>query len=160
MCRNCVDTDQLGNIDIEAEFGKDLTYNEAIETALHKFPTLWRSDTIRDFENRPKQIIFIKDLAARILDGRILVTYRKSPKIGIYYVIENRFKQKADSARLLIEFYQTDKVDPYKLNDDEAHLAGIESAEKIRKLFEKWYGAPIPTMYRNWFKVREALASV
>jgi len=144
----------MNNIDIESEFGKDLSYNEAIETALHKFPTFWRSETMRDFENRPKQIIFIKNLANRISDGKIRVTYRKSPKLGTYYVIENRFRQNTDSARLLIDFYQAEKVDPYKLTDDEARLAGVETAQEIRSMFEKWYGIPIPALYRNWFKVK------
>ncbi len=155
MDKNCLEKDQLASIDIEGEFGKDLSYNEAVETALHKFPTLWRSDTVKDFENRPKQIIFIKNLSEKIVEGEIQVTYRKSPKIGTYYVIENRFKQKPDSSRLLIEFYQTEKVDPYNLSDDEARLAGVPSAIEIRNMFEKWYGTPIPTLYRNWFHIKD-----
>ncbi|MCL4518834.1 MAG: hypothetical protein M1587_06515, partial [Thaumarchaeota archaeon] len=87
--------------------------------------------------------------------GEVQVTYRKTPKVGTYYVIENRFKQKPDSSRVLIEFYQIDRVDPYKLTDEEARLAGVESAEKIRELFSKWYGTPIPALYRNWFRVKE-----
>ncbi|MGI0084539.1 MAG: hypothetical protein ACREBQ_05605, partial [Nitrososphaerales archaeon] len=90
------------------------------------------------------------------IDGKVLVTYRKSPTIGTYYVIENRFKQKADSSKLLIEFYRTDRIDPSKLTDEEAQLAGIDTADQIRALFEKWYGAPIPQLYQNWFKVKEA----
>ena len=70
-------------------------------------------------------------------------------------MIENRFRQKSDSAKLLIEFYQTDKVDPYKLTDDDAMLAGVPTGEEIRKLFRKWYGEPIPTLYRNWFRVKD-----
>jgi hypothetical protein len=155
MMRNCISRDEIQKIDFEAEFGKDLTYNEAIEVALHKFPTLWSPEYMREYEDRPKQIIFIRDLVTKIVSGKIQVTYRKSPKLGVYYVIENRFKQKAQSARLFIEFYKTDKVDAYKLSDEEAQLAGVNTGDEIRKLFEKWYGTPIPLLYRNWFKIKE-----
>ena len=155
MNENSLDPDNLDEIDIEAEFGTDLTYNEAIELALQKFPTFWKTESMIKTENKPKQIIFVKELVQKISEGKISVTYRKSPKTGMYYVIENRFRQKADSARLLIEFYRTDRVNPYELTDEEAQLAGIERADAIRSLFEKWYGKPIPTMYRNWFKVRD-----
>ncbi len=156
MHRNCVSEDQIAKIDLDAEFGKDLSFNEAVEIALHKFPTLWRPEYLQQYENKPKQIIFIKDLVDKIVDGRVQVTYRKSPKIGTYYVIENRFRQKAESSRLLIEFYRTDRVDAYQLSDEEAQLAGVETAAQIRQLFEKWYGSPIPELYRNWFKIKEA----
>jgi hypothetical protein len=160
MIRNSIDPSYVSKIDIDAEFGKDLSFSEAVETAIHKFPTLWKSEAVQDYEARPKQIIFIKRLAERIAEGQIQVTYRKSPKIGTYYIIENRFKQKPESSRMLIEFYRTDKVDPYKLTDEEARLAGVESADEIRALFEKWYGLPIPTLYRNWFRMKETLSPV
>jgi hypothetical protein len=159
MERNCVSPDRLDQIDFEAEFGKDLSYNEAVELALHKFPTFWRTDYMKEYEQRPKQIIFVRDLIGKISEGKIQVTYRKTPKIGTYYVIENRFKQKASSSKILIEFFQTDKVDPYKLSDEEARLAGIPTAKEIRELFEKWYGSPIPPLYRNWFRLKEDLSS-
>ena len=155
MRENCLNADDLIGIDVEAEFGSDLSYGEAIELALHKFPSMWREDSVEKYENKPKQIIFVRDLIQKIVGGTVQVTYRKTPKVGTYYVIENRFKQKSDASRLLIEFYQTDRVDPYKLTDEEAHLAGMENAEKIRELFTKWYGSPIPALYRNWFKVKE-----
>ncbi len=155
MQDNCLNEDDLDGIDIEAEFGKDLSYSEAIELALHKFPSMWREDSVERYENKPKQIIFVKDLVQKIIAGQVQVTYRKTPKVGMYYVIENRFKQKSDTAKLLIEFYQTDRVDPYNLSDEEANLAGVENAEKIRELFVKWYGSPLPSLYRNWFKVKE-----
>jgi hypothetical protein len=155
MSENCMDRALLDGLDIQAEFGKDLSYNEAIEMALHKFPTLWRNDSFQTYENKPKQIIFVKELVQRIIDGRVQVTYRKTPKVGTYYIIENRFKQKSDSARVLIDVYQTDRVDAYRLTDEEARLAGVDDAAKIRSLFEKWYGSPIPPMYRNWFRVKE-----
>lgn len=159
MERNSVDPDRLNEIDIEAEFGKDLSYNEAVELAVHRFPAMWRADFLREYEQRPKQIIFVHDLINRIITGKVQVTYRKSPKIGTYYIIENRFKQKADSSKILIEFYQTDKINPYKLSDEEAQLAGVDSADKIRELFGKWYGTPIPFLYRNWFKVKDKPSS-
>lgn len=96
----------------------------------------------------------MKDLVQKILDGKVQVTHRTSPKVGTYYVLDNRFKQKSDSSRLLIEFYGTDRVNACDLTDEEAQLAGIGAADDIRSLFEKWYGKPIPMFYRNWFKFR------
>ncbi|MDG6999309.1 MAG: hypothetical protein JRN15_09365, partial [Nitrososphaerota archaeon] len=119
MRENCLNPDDLIGIDVEAEFGSDLSYGEAIELALHKFPSMWREDSVESYENKPKQIIFVRDLVQKIIAGDVQVTYRKTPKVGTYYVIENRFKQKSATSRLLIEFYQTDRVDPYKLTDEE-----------------------------------------
>lgn len=116
---------------------------------------MWSSGISGSFRDKPKQIVFVKDLVNKIISGQVQVTYRKAPKIGSYYVIENRFRQKSESSKILIEFYQTDRVDPYKLSDEEAQLAGIESADKIKELFGKWYGDPIPELYRNWFRVKE-----
>jgi hypothetical protein len=153
---NSLDYGILDEIDIEAEFGTDLNYNEAVELALQKFPTFWKSESVVRSENKPKQIIFVKDLVQKISQGMISVTYWKSPKVGMYYVMENRFRQKADSDRLLIEFYRTDRVNLYDLTDEEAQLEGIERTDEIRSVFEKWYGKPKPLLYRNWFKVRDA----
>jgi hypothetical protein len=155
MKNNSVNPESLTDLDVEAEFGKDLSFNEAVELALQKFPAFWKSESVENYENKPKQIIFVKDLIEKIADGKIQVTYRKSPKVGTYYIIDNRFRQKPASSRFLIEFYRTDRVNAYTLTDEEAQLAGIENAEEIKSLFEKWYGKPIPTLYRNWFKVRE-----
>jgi hypothetical protein len=155
MAKNCNDPSQLSKIDIEAEFDANLSYNEAIELALRKFPTVWRSEAFGDLPDKPKQIIFVKELIDKIISGGVQVTYRKAPKVGTYYVINNRFKQRPESSKILIEFYQTDKVDPYKLSDEEAQLAGVETGDEIRELFQRWYGSPIPGLYRNWFKVKE-----
>jgi hypothetical protein len=102
-------------------------------------------------EAKPKQIIFVKELVERVREGSVKVTYRKTPKLGTYCVIQNRFKN--TPSNLLIEFYKTEKVDPYALGDDDANLAGVQDSATIRKMFEKWYGSPIPSLYRNWFRV-------
>jgi len=154
MREDCIEPDGLGKIDVDAEFGKDLTYNEAVGLAIQKFPMLWKSDSIQARDGKPKQIIFVKDLVQKIAVGKVQVTYRTSPKVGTYYVLDNRFKQKSDASKLLIEFYRTDRVNAYNLTDEEAQLAGVNAADDIRGLFEKWYGKPIPMLYRNWFKVR------
>ncbi len=153
MRENTANADAIRKLDVEAEFGKDLTYNEAVGLAIQKFPTLWKSEAIKTKDTKPKQIVFVKELIQKIADGKIQVTYRTSPKVGTYYVLMNRFKQKSDSSRLLIEFYRTDKVSAYNLSDDEAQLAGVDTADDIRRMFEKWYGSPIPMLYRNWFRV-------
>ncbi len=151
--KNSIDPEQASKIDFHAEIGDDLSFQEAVELVQSKFPTLWRSAPVRMDSDKPKQIIFVKELVEKIVAGEVKVTYRKAPKIGTYYVIANRFKQHADASKILIEFYQTDKVNPYELTDEEAQLAGIETADKIRELFQRWYGSPLPTLYRNWFKV-------
>jgi len=150
---NSLRPEDLDLIDIETEFGSDLTFDEAVGIAMQKFPGFWKQDAENSRDSKPKQIIFVKDLVQKISEGRIQVTYRKSPKVGMYYVIENRFRQKSDSARILIEFYRTDRVNPYELTDEEAQLAGIETASEIRELFQRWYGSPIPGLFRNWFRV-------
>lgn len=155
--KNCIDPEQLSKIDFESEIDKDLSYREALDLAVSKFPTLWKAESISAATDKPKQIIFVQDLVDKIVAGKVKVTYRKSPKIGIYYVITNRFKQHADAAKVLIEFYQTDKINPYELSDEEAQLAGVESGGKIRELFQKWYGSPLPVLYRNWFRVKESV---
>jgi len=149
---NSLSPGNLDLIDINAEFGTDLTFDEAVQLAVQKFPGIWKSNN-SSRDSKPKQIIFVKELVDKISDGSVQVTYRKTAKIGMYYVIDNRFRQRADSAKLLIEFYRTDKVNAYELSDEEARLAGIQSADEIRTLFEKWYGSPIPELFRNWFRV-------
>jgi len=153
---NAISADSLDHLDIEAEFGTDLTLDEAIGLAIQKFPGIWKEDLDSSKDSKPKPIIFVKELVEKISNGKVQVTYRKSPKVGMYYVIDNRFKQKPETARVLIEFYRTDRVNAYDLSDDEARLAGIESADQIRSLFEKWYGSPIPALFRNWFRVLDA----
>ena len=150
---NVISPETVDYVDVEAEFGTDLSFDEAIRLAIQKFPGIWKVDPDSLRDSKPKQIIFVKELVEKISDGKVQVTYRKSPKVGLYYIIENRFRQKSDSARLLIEFYRTDRVNPYELTDDEALLAGIDSAQQIRNLFEKWYGSPLPGRFRNWFRV-------
>lgn len=153
MRENAAVPDSLNKIDIESEFGNDLSFNEAVLQALQKFPSLWKPDSIHSKDGKPKQIVFVKELVQKIADGKVQVTYRTTPKSGTYYVLANRFKQKSESAKLLIEFYRTDRVSADDLTDEEAQLAGIDNADDIRKLFEKWYGQPIPMLYRNWFRV-------
>ena len=150
---NSVSSENLDFIDVEAEFGTDLTFDEAVQLAIQMFPGIWKPDSTNSRDSKPKQIIFVKDLVEKISNGQVQVTYRKTPKIGLYYVIDNRFKQKSESAKLLIEFYRTDRINPYDLTDQEARLAGVETAGEIRSMFEKWYGKPIPEMFRNWFRV-------
>ncbi len=108
---------------------------------------------VQSVQAKPKQIIFVKELIHGIKSGAIKVTYRKTRKSGKYCVFENRFKRSESS--LFIEFYRHEKVDPYLLTDDAAKLAGVNDAETIRKMFEKWYGSPIPALYGNWFRLAD-----
>src|SRR5271157_5667866 len=101
MEKNSQDPAQLSKIDVESEFDLDLSYNEAVELALRKFPTFFRQDLSVGYGDKPKQIVFVKELIERIVSGKVQVTYRKAPKIGSYYVIDNQFKQKPESSRIL-----------------------------------------------------------
>jgi hypothetical protein len=156
LSRNVADASVLRNLDLQEEFGRDLTYSEAIEMALYKYPTIWREGFLEGYRNKVKQIVFVKELFPALLDGDIKVTYRKTPKTGSYYVIQNRFARHRESSTIFIEFYKAEKVNPYELDDGAAQLAGVNTADEIRKLFAKWYGDPIPYLFRNWFKVKQA----
>ena len=153
--RNIADPDQYDKIDWDAEIGSDLTYSESIEMALYKFPTIWKSDTLESQTKHVKLIVFIKPLIVKIRQGEVQVTYRKSPKFGVYYVVDNRFKPRTSDSPI-IEFYKTEKANPYHLSNDEANLAGVDTSKEIITLFERWYGSPAPELFRNWFRVRES----
>ncbi|MEM4311318.1 MAG: hypothetical protein QXX95_02915 [Nitrososphaerales archaeon] len=151
---NLKDEEQFERLDWLAEFDKTLNLNEAIELVLSNYPSLWKEEVLQCHYNKPKYIVFMRFLIEKMVRGEVKVSYRKTPKYGLYYVINSRFKPKGE---LIIEFYKTDKIDPNKLTDEEAQLAGIDSAEEIRALFKKWYGDPLPMMFRNWFRVKEIL---
>ena len=152
---NIADPDQYEKIDWVAEIGSDLTYSEMIEMALYKFPVLWKSDAMAEQTRKIKRIIFIKSLVEKIRQGDVQATYRKTPKFGVYYVVDNRFRPKTGDWPI-IEFYKTEKVKPYELTDDQAKLAGIDESKEIIELFEKWYGKPVPDLFRNWFRIKES----
>lgn len=150
---NLADPESFEQVDWTGEFGRDLTYSEAIELALFKFPALWRSETRDAFTKKVKQLVFIPPLIPRILTGEVQVTYRKTPKRGLYYAIGNRFRPPRDP-RTVLEFFRVEPVDPLRLTDAEAQLAGIDTAEELRRLLRKWYGDPLPNpIFRNWFRV-------
>ncbi|GBC75254.1 hypothetical protein HRbin06_00570 [archaeon HR06] len=144
--KNISDYELLSKIDFRSEYDPKLTFNENITLLKEKYPGIWKGE-----EERIKRIVFLDFIIQKILNFEVKVTYRKTPKYGLYYVVNNRFKGKPVC---LIEFYHTEAVDPYKLTDDDAKLAGIDTAEEIIKLFKKWYKEPLPTMWRNWFRLK------
>ncbi|MDG6999255.1 MAG: hypothetical protein JRN15_09090 [Nitrososphaerota archaeon] len=62
MNENALNVNSISRIGIEAEFGKDLTYDEAAGLVLQKFSSLWKADFRNKEADRPKQIIFVKEL--------------------------------------------------------------------------------------------------
>lgn len=148
---NIANPEDKDKVDFQ-ELGSDLTLQESIEMLLHVYPTLWTKRAFNDQYNRLKQIVFVAQLIEKIKKGQVQVTYRRTPKHGLYYGISNRFKPVREP-RLVIEVERSEEVNPYELSDSEANLAGVESANLIREMFMKWYGNPIPRLYRNWFKV-------
>ena len=101
---------------------------------------------------RTKRIVFTETLIQQILQGKAEVTYRKFRLNGLYHLASTRFKSKDENAPV-IYVYKNEEIDPYSLTDADAKLAGVESAEEIRQLFETWYGKPIPPLHRNWFRL-------
>ncbi|MDA4131419.1 MAG: hypothetical protein OK457_11665 [Thaumarchaeota archaeon] len=74
MKENSLDPGNLDELDVAAEFGADLTYNEAVDLAIQKFPTFWNTESALSPENKPKQIIFVRELVEKISDGKISIT--------------------------------------------------------------------------------------
>ena len=100
-----------------------------------------------------KRIFFMKSLVERLRsDDPPRVSYRKTRKLGCYKVFSGgRFHPKDEG--IILEFYNCEEVDPRKLTDEEARLAGIETAEELLKLFKKWYREIPAKMFRNWFRI-------
>lgn len=80
------------------------------------------------------------------------VTYRKTRKHGVYKVVTGPW-QRAQDQGIILSMYQCEAVDPRKLSDREAQLAGIDSAEELLRLFRRWYGRLPEKMWRNWFLI-------
>jgi len=100
-----------------------------------------------------KRIFFIRSLVERLRSPEPpRVSYRKTRKQGRYRVFSGgRFHPKDEG--IIIEFYKTEEVDPRELTDEDARLAGIETAKELLGLFQKWYRGIPEKMYRNWFRV-------
>lgn len=102
-----------------------------------------------------KRIFFIKPLIEKLRSQTPpKVSYRNARKHGIYKVYSGgRFHPKDEG--ITVEFYKSEEVDPCNLTDHDAQLAGIPTAEKLLKLFRRWYGDVPTKMYRNWLRVVE-----
>ncbi len=120
------------------------TYREAIGWLERSYPGFWKKG------KKAKRIVFVKELVPKLIRGEIKVTYRTRPKHGLYYVVESRFRREV---RALIEFYRSDVIEMDELTDEDARLAGVETAERLRCLFLKWYGRVPEKVYRNWFRL-------
>jgi len=146
---NLCEPDIFDKIDWDMLVDRSLSFEEAIDEIRRQLPSIW-VDTKKAGE-RIKKIVFIKPLIEKIKQGEVQVTYRNKPKTGVYYVVSNRFK--GEEPEVFIEFYKNEVVDVDKLTDREAQLAGVETADELRRLLFKWYGRG-STIYRNWFRVR------
>lgn len=146
---NLCEPDIFDKIDWDMLVDRSLSFEEAADEIKRQLPSIW-VDTERAGE-RVKKIVFIKPLIEKIKLGEVQVTYRNKPKTGVYYVVSNRFK--GEEPEVYIEFYKNEVVDVDKLTDREAQLAGVETADELRRLLSKWYGRGA-TIYRNWFRVR------
>ncbi|MEM4297744.1 MAG: hypothetical protein QW815_05190 [Nitrososphaerota archaeon] len=149
--RNLNDPDIFDKIDWDEEVDKSLTFLEAKSEIKKKLQAIWQD---KPKQGRVKKIVFIKPIIDKIVAGEVCISYRKTRKLGLYYVVESRF-QRPCKPRAIVEFYRSEKVDPYGLKDEDAQLAGIECAQELLKKLRTWYGDPIPKLYRNWFRVVE-----
>lgn len=96
-----------------------------------------------------KRIFFIRPLVERLRSkDPPKATYRTTRKKGTYYVATGSwFKAKHEG--IIIEIKGSKAVDPRRLTDEDARLAGIESVKKLLALFKKWYGKVPEVMYRS-----------
>jgi hypothetical protein len=146
---NLCEPDIFDKIDWDTLVDRSLSFEEAVDEIRRQLPSIWL-DT-EESGGRIKKIVFIKPLIDKIESGEVQVTYRNKPKTGIYYVVSNRFK--SEEPKVFIEFYKSEVVDVEKLTDEDARLAGVETADELRNLLYKWYGRGA-TIYRNWFRVK------
>jgi len=147
---NLCEPDIFDKIDWDMLVDRTLSFEEAVDEIRRQLPSIWL-DT-EQVSGRVKKIVFIKPLIEKIKLGEVQVTYRNKPKTGVYYVVSNRFK--GEEPEVFIEFYKNEVVDVDKLTDREAQLAGVETADELRRLLFKWYGKDA-TIYRNWFRVKQ-----
>jgi hypothetical protein len=103
---------------------------------------------------KPKRIYFVKPLINKLAsDNPPKCTYRTQRKTGVYKVYSGTWRvgtsQKDEG--ILIKFFASEQINVSKLTDEDALLAGVDSAEQLRKLFKKWYGKLPTVMWRNWF---------
>ncbi|MEM3734849.1 MAG: ASCH domain-containing protein [Nitrososphaerales archaeon] len=147
---NLCEPDIYDKIDWDALVDRSLSFEEAADEVRRLLPSIWID--AEQGEKKIKKIVFIKPLIEKIRRGEIQVTYRNRMLSGIYYIASNRFKE--EKPKIFIEIYRSEEVDVNKLTDEEAQLAGIETAEELRSLLAKWYGGDAK-IYRNWFKVKQ-----
>lgn len=123
-------------------------------------PITFPNTTVQGREECPwKRIVFTQDLVKKILEGKVRCTYRKTPKLGKFLVLDSRFKP-SKNASCTIHCYRSDEVDPRNITDKDARLAGIQTSAKLKELFTTWYGSVPPIVYRNWFRVLEVESEV
>ena len=146
---NLSEPDVFDKIDWDVLVDRSLSFEEAVDEIRSLLPSIWV--TTEDSGMRIKKIVFIKPLIEKIKLSEVQVTYRNKPKTGVYYVVSNRFR--GEKPEIFIEFYKNEVVDVDKLSDKEAQLAGVDTAEDLRRLLRKWYGKDA-RIYRNWFRVK------
>jgi hypothetical protein len=94
-------------------------------------------------------------LIPKILAGEVQCTYRTVQLSSLYYVVNNRFLRNPE-IHCGIQVYRVEQVNPYTLTDEDAHLAGVESAIQLKLLLRRWYMNDwrhgTLTLFRNWFR--------
>ena len=80
MTENSLDPGNLDEIDVEAEFGTDLTYNEAVDLAVQKFPTFWKNESTTRTENKAETDHFRQGSSPEDFPGEDLRNLSKIPE--------------------------------------------------------------------------------
>jgi acyl carrier protein len=132
------------------EFDPSLSTAELMDEAEKKFGLLMKKDEAV----RVRRLVVISSLIPKIPLGEKWATYRNRPlALGPYVVVCSRWGCR-HNPRCPQVFVEVTKVEPFELSgmtDEDAQLAGVESAEELKRMLVRWYGLN-PRIYRNWFR--------
>lgn len=104
-----------------------------------------------------RRILFIRRLVEQLRGPHPpAVSYRLTKKHGPYRVQSGgRFHPKDEG--VVVVFSRSETVDPIKLTDKDAQLAGIKTREELLRLVKRWYRGIPERMYRNWIQCVKTL---
>jgi len=104
-------------------------------------------------ESMPRIFFALPDLIEKIGRREVSVTYRTHRlKEGCVYEVHRGSRHRSLPTGMRIRILEAEAVDASRLTDEDARLAGIDSAEALRALFLRWYGTKSPPrLFRNRF---------
>jgi len=95
------------------------------------------------------------DPLGKIQRGEKVTTLRKTRKRGIYELADGGSRFKPHRTGVFIEFYQSDKVDPRDLTDEQWQADGIDAprSQNGLALLTHFYGTGPSEMFLNHFRL-------